>query len=280
MRPDSTELTRDESALWRLRPAPASDKKDAAERGEGYFVTSGRAQTDGDKLLVPQAASDGHVKLVNDVPQPQSSQRWFIERLDFGALREALATHAEPLALVLFDWSPRAPGELAVVRHDIVVLLEETTDEWWKVRALDDADAIGFVPANHVERLDWLPECPLVWSGPQCRKNQHLVRLRTEEGTFLHYRIEHDNATNERVAHLRVSAIDGPRPEIFEMIYDPPLPVSEAEARDNAADESVDHSMHAHVVREALLAEHHLIDTWTELHPGDPVSKGWLFFKA
>lgn len=205
-----------------------------------------------------------------------ASQSWYVERVDIVAIRAFLAEQREPAALVLFDYVPRVDTELAIVRGQLVTLVDTSHAEWWKVRR---SERIGYVPSNFIERVDFLPSCPPLWSAAMCQKNMQLVRLRSSFDTYLHTRVdvESDNATDggaaahrRGVAHLLVDAVSAPQPELFLMVYDPPIEVSDAELLDAHNDSSIEHAYHEHAVKEVLDSAHLLSDVWTELHPGDP----------
>jgi len=58
---------------------------------------------------------------------------------------------SKELVLVLQDYEPKSPREIAVRKGDTVTLLNALHNEWWKVEV---GDRQGFVPAKHLRRVD------------------------------------------------------------------------------------------------------------------------------
>jgi endonuclease/exonuclease/phosphatase family metal-dependent hydrolase len=261
---------------WRL-----SMRDPQSALGPAYSLSS---TMDGPSaLLAYEPDGDPHVRVTGLTVDQRGSraQSWFIERVDLVAIRAFLAAEREPAALVLFDYVPRVDTELPIVTGQLVTLVDTSHADWWKVRR---NNRIGYVPSNFIERIDFLPSCPPLWSEASCRKNMQLVRLRSAWDTYLHTRIdiEPDNVTSNEdeeaaalsyrrgVAHLLVDAVSAPQPELFMMVYDPPIAVSDAEILDDHNDTSIEHAYHAHSVNEVLDSAHVLKDVWRMLHPHDP----------
>jgi endonuclease/exonuclease/phosphatase family metal-dependent hydrolase len=222
------------------------------------------------------AAGDTYVKVREPEPPGAQAQEWFIEREQIGSIRHALQTQFEPIALVLFDHVPRAKSELAVVRGDLVAILDDKSNAEW-TRVLHGRTAEGYVPANFLERVDFVPGCPPAWQPVMCRKNIHVVRLRSSALTYLHVRVDIDETFDATTppsrrgsAHFLSNIIDRPQPELFLMSYEPPLEVSEAELVDAPDDGAIEHAYHEHAVKDVLNSEHLLVDVWPLLNPGQP----------
>jgi hypothetical protein len=109
---------------------------------------------------------DGDPTFARHGPHDRQTARkphsWYIERVDIVAIRAFLAEQREPAALVLFDYVPRVDTELAIVRGQLVTLVDTNHAEWWKVRR---NDRIGYVPSNFIERIDFLPVVPAALVG-------------------------------------------------------------------------------------------------------------------
>jgi endonuclease/exonuclease/phosphatase family metal-dependent hydrolase len=245
-------------------------------QGPSYSLTT----TVGTRQLSLEYAPGGDPRLSATKMYGSLPHSWYIERVDIVAIRAFLAEQREPAALVLFDYVPRVDTELAIVRGQLVTLVDTNHSDWWKVRR---NDRVGYVPSNFIERIDFLPSCPPLWSAAMCQKNMQLVRLRSSYDTYLHTRVvvESDNETDATddastvshrrgVAHMLVDAVSAPQPELFLMVYDPPIEVSDAELLDAHNDSSIEHAYHEHAVKEVLDSEHLLRDVWTDLHPNDP----------
>jgi hypothetical protein len=58
----------------------------------------------------------------------------------------------------LYDYEPRAEGELAIAEGDVLYVLEKSEEDgWWKAKkkggAEDDDEPVGLVPKNYVEEV-------------------------------------------------------------------------------------------------------------------------------
>lgn len=249
---------------WWLEPVPAN----ASELPRYTLSTA-------DQRRLAFAVGDTHVRLARPDDERLAEQAWFVEREDVDGLRERVsaASQREPVALVLFDYVARAESELSVVRGDLVTIVDTSNVEWWSVR---HGPRVGYLPASYIERVDFLPSCPPAWQAVMCRKNAHVVRLRSAAQTYLHVRVDVENATDEAaqhrrgVAHWLADTITGSHSELFLMQYNPPLEINEAELIDAPDDSSIEHAFHAHAVKDVLDRDHQLTDVWPLLHPGDP----------
>lgn len=71
-----------------------------------------------------------------------------------------MSEHEEYLAVlkVSYDYQPQSEDELAITENQIVLLLERTDDDWWKVKlkgeSLEEDSPSGLVPAAYVEQAE------------------------------------------------------------------------------------------------------------------------------
>jgi hypothetical protein len=153
------------------------------------------------------ATDEGRLRAAERGAVPTAWTQWSVERFDLGTLESAAAAFVrEPsqrLALVLFDWEARVDTEQTALEGDVLLVLNETTTQWWLTRRSDGH--IGFMPINHIEPIDALPVCPKTMSAQACTKNIHLVRLRSTFNTVVHWRHSVVNASGADSATRTVS---------------------------------------------------------------------------
>lgn len=71
-----------------------------------------------------------------------------------------MSEHEEYLAVLKasYDYKPQSEDELAITENQIVLLLERTDDDWWKVKikgeSLEEDSPSGLVPAAYVEQAE------------------------------------------------------------------------------------------------------------------------------
>lgn len=86
-------------------------------------------------------------------------------------------TPEKQYAKALYSYTPHSSREVAIKRGDILVVINSSNKEWWKV---ESGGKQGFVPANYLQKVDkQLDSSGLAGNGEQ---DQNLVALK--QGTI------------------------------------------------------------------------------------------------
>ena len=103
----------------------------------------------------------------------------------------------------LYSYTPHSSREVAIKRGDILVVINSSNKEWWKV---ESGGKQGFVPANYLQKVDkQLDSSGLAGNGEQ---DQNLVVLKQEtiERKYRYYQYKNilcDTVSTLRYANLQ-----------------------------------------------------------------------------